>query len=224
MRLLSLVCVAALAGCVVTTEQRKAALIPTAAEMQRFEQVVRAVEPVAERFCLQRTRGVNCDFRIVVDNRPNQPPNAYQTVDKSGRPVLAFTRALIADARNRDELAFVMSHEAAHHIKGHLPRTQINAMAGAIVLGGAAAIFGAGSGTIQDAANLGADTGGRIYSKNFELEADGLGTVITKRAGFNPVHGAQYFNRIPDPGNRFLGTHPPNAQRLETVKRVNAGL
>ena len=66
--------------------------------------------------------------------------------------------------------------------------------------------------------------GARSYSKEFELEADALGTVITKKAGFNPLVGAEFFTRIPDPGNRFLGTHPPNAQRIETVRRVNAKL
>jgi len=236
MRLISIVCVAALAGCVVTSEppqsrqpapsgpQRKAPSVPTAADKQRFEYVTRRVEPVAERMCRERTQGTNCDFRIVVDARRNQPSNAYQTVDKSGRPVLAFTLALIADVRNRDEMAFVMSHEVAHHIRGHLARTQQNAAAGAIILGGLAALTGAGSGAIQEATNLGGSVGARSYSKNFELEADALGTVIAKRAGFDPVHGAQFFTQIPDPGDRFLGTHPPNAQRLETVKRVNAGL
>lgn len=185
---------------------------------------MRAVEPVAERACRQRTRGNNCDFRIVVDARPNQPSNAYQTVDRSGRPVLAFTLALIADVRNRDEMAFVMSHEAAHHIRGHLQRTQVNAQTGALILGGLAALTGAGSGAVQEAANLGGSVGARSYSKEFELEADALGTVIAKQAGFDPVRGAQFFTQIPDPGDRFLGTHPPNAKRLETVKRVNAGL
>ncbi|MGB0799102.1 MAG: peptidase M48, partial [Planktomarina sp.] len=30
--------------------------------------------------------------------------------------------------------------------------------------------------------------------------------------------GAAYFTRIPDPGNRFLGTHPPNGARITTVR------
>ncbi|VAW00224.1 Peptidase, M48 family [hydrothermal vent metagenome] len=236
MRWIPLVFVAVLSGCVVTSEpptsgrptppatRPKAVSVPTAADKQRFEQVVRRVEPMAERMCRERTSGNNCDFRIVVDARPNQPSNAYQTFDKTGRPVLAFTLALIADVRNQDEMAFVMSHEAAHHIRGHAKRTQQNAQTGALILGGLAALTGAGSGVIQEAVNMGGSVGARSYSKDFELEADALGTVITKRAGFDPVRGAQYFNRIPDPGNRFLGTHPPNAQRIETVKRVNAGL
>ncbi len=117
-----------------------------------------------------------------------------------------------------------MGHESAHHISGHIARQRQNATAGAILLGGIAAITGAGQGAISTAQDLGAAVGARTYSKDFELEADALGTIITKRAGYNPVRGAQFFTQIPDPGDRFLGTHPPNAKRLETVKRVNASL
>lgn len=74
------------------------------------------------------------------------------------------------------------------------------------------------------ATNVGASVGARSYSKEFELEADALGTVIARKSGYNPVRGAEYFTRIPDPGNRFLGSHPPNAQRIETVRRVNSQL
>jgi predicted Zn-dependent protease len=192
--------------------------------MAQFNSVVASVEPVAERECKARTSNINCDFRIVVDDRPGQPANAFQTVDKQGRPILAFNLALIAEVRNRDELAFVMGHEAAHHISGHLDRQRSNAMAGAILLGGLAAITGAGQGAVQNATDLGAGLGARTYSKDYELEADALGTVITKRAGYDPVRGAAFFTQIADPGDRFLGTHPPNAQRIETVKRVNDSL
>ena len=204
--------------------RRAAPSTPSSAAIAQFKSVVASVEPVAERECEARTRGINCDFRVVVDDRPGQPANAFQTVDRTGRPILAFNLALIADAQNRDELAFVMGHEAAHHIAGHLDRQRSNAMAGAILLGGLAAITGAGESAVQSATDIGAGLGARTYSKEYELEADALGTVITRRAGYNPVRGAEFFNRIPDPGDRFLGTHPPNAQRIETVRRVNAAL
>ena len=131
---------------------------------------------------------------------------------------------ILAATRNEDELAFVMSHEAAHHIAGHIPRQQQNATTGAIVLGGLASLMGANSGAVDAAVDLGATVGARTYSKNFELEADAIGTVIAKESGFNPVLGAEFFTQIPDPGNTFLGTHPPNAERIEMVKCVNAGL
>ena len=189
-----------------------------------FAEVKRTVEPVAERECRARTSGTNCNFNIVVDTRPGQPPNAFQTLDRSGRPIIAFTASLIEDARNKDELAFVMGHEAAHHIQGHIARTQQNAVAGAVIAGSLAVLLGGSGEAIDAAQRSGAQIGARSYSKEFELEADALGTVIAARAGFNPVRGAQFFNRIPDPGNRFLGTHPANADRLATVQRVAAGL
>jgi predicted Zn-dependent protease len=200
------------------------AATPSRAQVQQFITVVQRVEPVAERECRARSPQSNCDFRIVVDDRPGQPPNAYQTLDRNGQPILAFTLPLIAQVRNPDELAFVMGHEAAHHISGHIPRQQQNAAAGAILLGGLAAITGASQTVVDQALDIGAGVGARSYSKNFELEADALGTVITHRAGYNPVRGAEFFSQLPDPGNRFLGTHPPNAQRIETVRRVAAGL
>lgn len=189
-----------------------------------FVRVVQTLEPVAERECRARTQNVNCDFNIVVDDRPNQPANAYQTLDRQGRPIIAFTLALIADARNEDELAFVMGHEAAHHIAGHIGRQQQNAVAGAVIFAGLATLSGGDANAVRSAQELGAQVGARSYSKDFELEADALGTVITKRAGYNPIRGAEFFTRIPDPGDKFLGTHPPNASRIDVVRRTAAGL
>ncbi|MDO5756770.1 MAG: M48 family metallopeptidase [Rhodobacterales bacterium] len=233
MRKLTLLCVLALAACDVvdvTPAQQGAApsrptiSTPTSAKLSQFESVVAAVEPVAERECRARAQNLNCDFRFVVDDRPGQPANAFQTVDAQGRPILAFNLALIAEVRNRDELAFVMGHEAAHHISGHLDRQRNNAMAGAILLGGLASITGASQGAVQTATDMGAGLGARTYSKDYELEADALGTIITRRAGFDPVRGAAFFTQIADPGDRFLGTHPPNSRRIETVRRVNDSL
>lgn len=189
-----------------------------------FADVVLTVEPVAERECKARTSRVSCNFKILVDTRPNQPPNAFQTLDKRGRPIIAFTVALIEDARNKDELAFVMGHEAAHHIRGHIARTQQNAVAGAVIAGSLAVLLGGTGEAIDAAQRSGARIGARSYSKEFELEADALGTVIAARAGYDPIRGAKFFTRIPDPGDRFLGTHPPNSERIATVRRTAAGL
>ena len=149
---------------------------------------------------------------------------AYQTLDKAGRPIIAFTVSLIAETRNRDEIAFIIGHEAAHHIAGHLARRAESAQRGALLAGVLASIGGAADDAVRAAVQLGAEVGARTYSKDFELEADALGTVIAFRAGFDPVVGARYFERIPDPGNRFLGTHPPNRQRVQTVRETMSSL
>ena len=191
---------------------------------RNFVAVVQRVEPVAEAECRSRTRNMNCDFAIAVDDTRGAPPNAFQTLDKSGRPIIGFTLALIAEAQNQDELAFILGHEASHHIEGHIARNQQSATTGAVLAGILASAGGADATVIREAQNVGATLNSRRFSKGYELEADTLGTIIAARAGYDPVRGAQYFNRIPDPGNRFLGSHPPNSDRIETVRRTAAGL
>ncbi len=194
------------------------------AAAQTFVAVVNAVEPIAEAICRQRSSAQNCNLQIVVDDRPDQPPNAFQTVDRAGRPIVGFTLALIADARNADEIAFVMGHEAAHHILGHIPKREQSALSSAILAGVIAQAGGATPADIRAAQNLGAEIGSRTYSKNFELEADMLGAEIALRAGYDPLRGIEFFNRLPDPGDQFLGSHPPNAQRQAVVRATVARL
>ncbi len=103
-----------------------------------------------------------------------------------------------------------------------MARRAQNAAAGAIIFAGLATIAGTGPNDIAAAQDLGAFIGGRSYSKDFELEADRLGTEITYKAGYDPLKGALYFVQVPDPGDRFLGTHPPNAQRYYAVQNTVA--
>ena len=192
--------------------------------MQSFADIVARVEPVAEALCRARTRGIPCDLQIVVDDRPGIPANAFQTRDDRGRPIVGFTVPLLQDALNADEIAFVMGHEAAHHIAGHMARQQQLAMNGALVAGVLAAMSGADDAGVARAQSLGANAAARRYSKDFELEADALGAQIAWMAGYDPVLGAQFFARLPDPGDKFLGTHPPNLLRIELVRQRLAQL
>jgi predicted Zn-dependent protease len=64
----------------------------------------------------------------------------------------------------------------------------------------------------------------RSYSKTYELQADALGTLIAANAGYDPLRGVAFFTRIPDPGDAFLGTHPPNCRRIKIVREAAASL
>jgi Zn-dependent protease with chaperone function len=193
---------------------------------QTFIAVAQRMEPQIEAECEERTvgQGRSCDYQIMVDDRADQAPNAFQTLDKQGRPIVAFNIALIATAHNADELAFVMGHEAAHHIAAHIPRTQNTAMTGAMILGSLVAAAGGDANSIRNAQDFGASVGARAYSQDFELEADELGTIISWNAGFDPERGAKFFERLGDPGENFLGTHPGNKRRLEVVRATMARL
>ena len=154
------------------------------ASARAFIQVISRMEPAVERECQQRrTQPINCDFQFVVDDRAGLEPNAYQTIDSTGRPIIGFTLSLIGEARNADELAFVVGHEASHHILGHINRKSNAATMGAVILGGLASAYGGSTESIKTAQDFGAQFGARFYSKDWELEADYLGAIIALNAG-----------------------------------------
>ncbi|MDA7966083.1 M48 family metalloprotease [Ruegeria sp.] len=201
---------------------------PDAPDMQamarEFTDVSRKVSNAARTECNRRTTAVNCDFVVLVDLDPRAPANAFQTLDDKGRPVIIFTQSMIRSTLNADEVAFVMGHEAAHHVLNHIARQAQNAKDGARSFGDRARALGEDAAAIEAAQELGAEVGVQSYAREFELEADQLGTIITYRSGYNPLIGAKYFARIPDPGDQFFATHPPNAQRVQMVLQTAAGL
>lgn len=187
---------------------------------QSFIAVAERVEPVAAAECKRRDPELDCDFQVRVDVTPDAPPNAFQTVDSAGRPLVIFTAAMVRSFRNPDEAAFVMSHEVSHHILGHLDQQRLNSLKGAVFLGELVSQEGGTAEEIANAQYVGAVVGARSYSKAFELEADSLGTLITHLAGYRPSVGVKYFEQIPDPGDVFLGTHPANPERIRVVNRT----
>jgi predicted Zn-dependent protease len=192
-----------------------------------FLAVAAHVEPVAEAVCRGETPDQNCDFAILVDRDPRVGANAFQTIDRRGRPVIILTLGLIAIMDNPDELAFVLGHEAGHHIARHIPNQRQSAAEGARVFGEIAVAGGADARGVARAAELGAFVGARSYSRTAELEADAIGTVIAARAGYDPLVGARLFLRLPEPSAQLLSSHPPNSERMATVRRalrqVNGG-
>lgn len=195
------------------------------ATARAFVEVLRRMEPAVERECLARRQSlISCDFQFVVVDDPEAELNAFQELDRQGRPVIGFTLALIAAAHNADELAFVVGHEASHHILEHIAQRRASARQGAVVFGALATAYGADLKEVRRAQDVGAQFGSRYYSKEWELQADYLGTIITFAAGFDPVHGAQFFMRIPDPGDRILGSHPARAARLAAVAQATTDL
>lgn len=185
---------------------------------KKFTVAVRRMRPVIVDTCNKLRIDMNCNFVISVDQDPKSPPNAFQTFDEKGRPLLLFTLTLIDDMKNSDEIAFVIGHEGAHHILGHLEHQKKSAIGGSTLFEVLAATLGGSQKSVGAASNIGAAAGARNYSKIYELEADRLGSQMALSGGFDPVKGAAYFTRIPDPGNKFLGTHPPNRARIAAVR------
>ena len=189
-----------------------------------FASVVAVVEPVGEDLCRRYRPQFNCDFEVVVYKKNPNLVNAFQTIKSDGRPLIVFSQGLIEHARDEDELAFVLGHEMAHHLEGHLYQQYQSARSGAERFGGLISLVSASDRLVRNAERLDARLGGRKFSKTYELEADRLGTWIATIAGYDALRGAAFFMRMSDPGDQLLATHPPNQTRVETVRKAMADL
>jgi Zn-dependent protease with chaperone function len=196
----------------------------------RYARVIARVEPAAEQYCRSSHGGsFDCDVQIRVDSKATVR-NAYQFYDQ-GRPVVVVTMPLMTDVRNDDELAFVIGHEFGHHIAQHIVRQEKTAKAAAVLVAaaGAYAVANSNNASNSDKVNavllggtLGYAVGQRAFSQSHELEADTLGTYVSKIAGYDPINGARYFarpeaTRKADGSLSFWGTHPPDEKRIATV-------
>ena len=192
-----------------------------AAARASFSRSVARIEPIAEQSCRQANPSyprIACDFKFIISTDRKLGENAFQSIDRQGRPNITFTLALLQDLKNDDEVAFILGHEAGHQIAHHIVQTSSNQQVGALLLAGLLASTGqASDASIQEAANLGAYLGNRAFSKEFELEADVMAVGISARAGYDPVKGAQPFTRGETGSAALFSTHPPSAQRYQNV-------
>ncbi len=160
-------------------------------------------------------------------------------------------RGMIEAARNEGEMAGVMAHEIAHVALRHATaqatkQGSIKNQLGTIglILGGA--ILGGQTGAQLGA--LGAAAWQTKYSRDYETQADYLGSQIMASAGYDPVDLANMFQTIareggsrnpewlsshPDPGNRFqkineearrLRVSPTPIKMTREFERVQARL
>ena len=100
-------------------------------------------------------------------------------------------------------------------------------MTGAILVGILGQSAGLTGEELKRAQEIGAGLAAQHYSKEFELEADALGAEMAWLGGYDALKGANFFTRLPDPGDRLMGSHPANSERLAvvraTLKRLKGG-
>ncbi len=139
-------------------------------------------------------------------------------------------RGMIEAARNEGEMAGVMAHELSHVALRHgtaqatkqsNPVNQLPAIGGAIL----GAIFGGTIGGVaQTAGQIGSAALLTKYSREYETQADILGSQIMARAGYDPQDLANMFKTIErqSGGSRspeFLSSHPNPENRYENINR-----
>lgn len=193
-----------------------------ASGLAAFNRISKQIDPIATRICRDTHKtapATFCDFQFRILKSAKQPPNAFQSVDKSGRPTITFNSNMLRAVKNDHEIGFILAHETGHQIAGHLIKTRNNATAGAIF---GAILAGAVGVNAQVGADLGSTVGVLQFSKTYELQADRLATHIAYRAGYNPLIGAQSFQRFGGAKSQPLSTHPGSIDRVATVKETYA--
>ena len=124
--------------------------------------------------------------------------------------------------RNQDELAFVVAHEMAHVIRRHAINRVLRQTAYA-----AASMLAPGRGAVAPwLRRVGLEWLERAYSRDQEFEADALGGLLTRAAGFDPEGGVRLFERfarLDQTGDgpalgAYLSTPPPVGDRITRLR------
>lgn len=162
-----------------------------------------------------------CNYEIVVSS--DQAINAGADGSK-----VVINRGLVEYVTRDEELAVVIGHEIAHNIMGHAGAKRQNMAAGAvggIILDIGLAVLGVNTGGAFT--KLGMEAGRAAYSKDFEREADYVGTYLVGLAGYDIEQAPNVWRRmaVSNPrGIAFANTHPTSAERFvameATVKEI----
>lgn len=123
---------------------------------------------------------------------------------------------LVKDLSNDDDLAFVMAHELAHALLGHVQKTQQNAMTGALVGLALEAVISGQNGMGGELSRAGAQAGQLHYSQAFEHEADYVGLYLLAETGYDLQAGPRVARRIAQQDPRsihYASSHPSSAAR-----------
>ncbi len=139
-------------------------------------------------------------------------------------------RGMIQAAANEGELAGVMAHEISHVVlrhgtarasQGQSPKYQLPAIGGAIL---GAIIGGNLGGIIAQGTQAGIGIYLLKYSRDYERQADVLGSQIMARAGYDPLDMAGMFQTIQKEGGgssmvEWLSSHPDPGKRAERIQQ-----
>jgi beta-barrel assembly-enhancing protease len=138
-----------------------------------------------------------------------------------------LNRGMMEAAKTEGEMASVMAHEISHVALRHgtaqaskAQKYQIGAIAGQVL----GAIVGGGLGSvISQGSQFGLGTAFLRFSREYERQADILGSQIMARAGYDPRDMAAMFKTIQATGGRsgpeWMSSHPDPGNRAAAITK-----
>ncbi len=133
---------------------------------------------------------------------------------------VAFYTGILPYTKGEQGIAVVMSHEIAHAIAEHSREQQSQSM----VQGGVGAVLQVAFGVPQELYGSASNLVMLGYSRKQETEADELGLIFMKLAGYNPNYALTFWERMSSASGgkqspEFLSTHPNDKTRIENIKK-----
>lgn len=205
-----------------------AALVPQAAEERIGRRVLNFV--VGDHAVCGNEKGKAALQRLVdrVADGVDQPiPFSVLVVDSPmvnavaapGGYIVVFS-GLLKKVESADEVAGVLSHEIGHVVHRHGMQALVRHFALSLVITG---LTGNDWG-LGNAAQLLIQF---AYSREAETEADATGVAILEEAGLRADGLSAFFARLEKEGSngllRYIGSHPPSAERGATTARGDGG-
>jgi len=143
-------------------------------------------------------------FKVTIIDAPEI--NAFAV---PGGGVYVYT-GILDTLRNEAELAAILAHEITHVVHHHY-RVLLAQQYGVQAI--VSAVGGDSSGLSRIATGLLA----LKFSRDHETDSDRNGTLLSGKAGYNPLGVADFFKRMPEGTLEVLSDHPSNASRVEAV-------
>lgn len=141
------------------------------------------------------------------------------------REVVTITTAMLHFVENDDELAFILGHEIAHKMKGHIAKTVANnmlGMAAGITLGSLVEVYVPGLG--DPVAQISAAVVRSPYSQEMEREADYFGLQYVYHGGYDLDRARKVWERFAvelpaSSRGSIVSTHPTSAERFLRMEK-----
>ncbi|RPJ72047.1 MAG: hypothetical protein EHM24_10360 [Acidobacteria bacterium] len=163
------------------------------------------------------------EFRYTFDVVNARDINAFAL---PGGPMF-INRGMIAAAKTEGEVASVMAHEWSHGVLRHgtaqaskAQKYQFGQLAGQVL---GAIVGGTAGAVIAQGSQFGLGAAFLRFSRDYERQADLLGSQIMARAGYNPRDMASMFRTISKQGGsrgpEWLSSHPDPGNRSAAIEK-----
>lgn len=196
-----------------------------AGELYQREPLERYVESVGQRLAAVSHRtDIAYSFHVIDSPEINAfaLPGGY----------IYINRGLLAYLRNEAQLAAVLAHEIGHVTARHAVRQKTAQSAGTVM--SIITFIGTGSATLADLTQLGSSALVSGYGREHELEADRLGAIYLRQAGYDSKALIEVIELLkdqelyakskarargekPQSYHGLFATHPRNDTRLQQV-------